>query len=186
MSKRPGWLVTAAFVAAALLALPALRAQDGGPDELGAPPFSAAQIQEATRVGRRYLFKLEAPKEPVQFQVLEFTAVSAEGATLRQTTLDADRKPEGEAAEARVTWSDLEAQGRFPRARTRVTEEELTLPAGTFACKVYRVDDPDVVVTHWFATSLPGAPVKVEAKEGGHRLVFTMTLVEHVNPSKSE
>ncbi|MBX3470545.1 MAG: hypothetical protein KF878_27065 [Planctomycetes bacterium] len=185
MSMRP-WRLVIALVAAGIPALPALRAQEGARDELGPPPFTAAQIQEATRAGRRYLFKIEAPGEPVQFQLMEFTAVSAAGATLRQSTLDAERKPEGAPAEAEVTWSDLEAQGRFPRARTRVTEEELSLPAGKFACKVYRVDEPDVVVTHWFATSLPGAPVKVEAKEGGHRLVFTMTLVEHVNPSKSE
>jgi hypothetical protein len=164
----------------------ALRAQDSPPEtdrpeEMATPPYTAAQIKEATKVGRKYTFKIEVPDEPAQFQVMEFTAVTAEGATLKQTTLDKDKAPAGETIEDQVTWNDLESHAHFPKDATRMTEEDLTVPAGTFPCKVYRVTEAEIVNTYWFAKTLPGAPIKVEAREGD-KVVFTMTLTEHVNP----
>lgn len=179
---------TASSLVMALLALsvpPALRAQEpeetDRPEEMAPPPYTAAQIKEATHVGRKYTFKIEVPDEPSQLQVMEFTAVTAEGATLKQSTLNEDKTPAGEPVEDQVTWADLESHAHFPKATTRVSEEELTVPAGSFPCKVYRVTEEEVVNTFWFAKSLPGAPIKVEMREGD-KVVFTMTLTEHVNP----
>lgn len=170
----------------ALAVPPGLRAQEpeeaDRPEEMAPPPHTAAQIKEATRVGRKYTFKIEAPDEPAQLQVMEFTAVTPEGATLKQSTLNEDKTPAGEPVEDQVTWADLESHAHFPKDTTRVSEEELTVPAGTFPCKVYRVTEAEMVNTFWFAKSLPGAPVKVEAREGD-KVVFTMTLIEHVNPT---
>jgi hypothetical protein len=157
-------------------------AQDVDPDATLPPPFTAAQIRQATKAGRRYVHRIEAVGEPVQFQVMEFLSVSERGAQLRNSMLDADRKPIGEASEDPVTWEDLERHAHFPRSATRVTEAELVTPAGTFACMVYRVREVDMDTTYWFAKELPGAPVKVEVKEEGTKVVYTMTLVEHANP----
>lgn len=174
---------TALLTLAPALALAlAAGAQEADPDATLPPPFSAAQIRQATHAGRRYVFRVESKGEPVQFQVMEFLSVSEAGARLRQSMLDADRKPAGEPAEDQVTWQDLERHAHFPRSATRVTEEELATPAGTFACAVYRVREVDNDTTYWFARELPGAPVKVEVKEEGTKVVFTMILVEHVNP----
>lgn len=176
------------FVVALLLvgSVPALLAQDtppetDRPEEMAAPPYTAAQIKDATKVGRKYTFKIEVPGEPAQLQVMEFTAITAEGATLKQSTLNEDKTPAGEVIEDQVTWNDLESHAHFPKDATRVTEEELTVPAGKFPCMVYRVTEAEIINTYWFAKSLPGAPIKVEAREGD-KVVFTMTLTEHVNP----
>lgn len=178
-------VVCVVLASLALSAPAALLAQEppetDRPEEMAPAPYTAAQIKDATKVGRKYTFKVEVPDEPAQLQVMEFTAVTAEGATLKQTTLNEDKTPAGEAIEDQVTWADLESHGHFPKDATRLTEEELTVPAGTFPCKVYRVTEAEIVNTYWFAKTLPGAPIKVEAREGD-KVVFTMTLTEHVNP----
>ena len=85
-----------------------------------------------------------------------------------------------EEPDEQVTWLDLEGHARFPKAQTTVSEAEVTVPAGKFKCVVFTVCEPEVVTTFVFAKDLPGAPIKVEAKEG-EKVVFSMVLQEHTN-----
>ena len=53
-------------------------------------------------------------------------------------------------------------------------------PAGSFACKLYKVDGDDgVTVRAWFATDLPGAPVRLEISRGD-AVVTRMVLLQHL------
>jgi hypothetical protein len=159
----------------------ALGAQEPDPDEMTKPPFSAKQIRDFTKAGRKYVFRVEEQGQPATFNVIEFVAVTAEGATMRQVTLDAEKKPVGEQEpDEQVTWEDLELHASFPKAQTTMTEAEVTVPAGKFKCVVYTVREPEVTTTYTFAKDLPGAPIKVEAREG-NKVMVSMVLTEHVD-----
>lgn len=163
----------------------ALGAQETDPEEMTKPPYTAQQIREFTKVGRRYVFRVEEQGQPAVFNVMEFVTVTAEGATVRQATLDADKKPVGEQQpDEQVTWEDLELHATFPKAQTTVSEAEVTVPFGKFACVVYTVREAEVTTTYAFAKDLPGAPIKVEAREG-EKVVVSMVLTEHTNKAGS-
>lgn len=162
-----------------------LTAQDAAPDEMTAPPFSAKQIHEFTKPGRKYIFRVEETGQPALFNVIEFVTVTDEGAMMRQATLDADKRPVGEQEpDEQVTWEDLVLHASFPKAQTTVTEAEVTVPAGKFKCIVFTVREPEVTTVYTFAKDLPGAPIKVEAREG-EKVVLSMVLMEHINKAGS-
>lgn len=178
--------ITHLLVLATLLAPPALRAQEGPPqgtpqdEATTTPPFTAEQIRDYTKAGRRYTFRVEEAGQPARFMVIEFVSVSQDEATMRHRTLDADRKPVGEPEPDEViAWTDLEAHARFPKAQTTRAEAEVEVPAGKFKCVVFTVREADVTSVFTFAKDLPGAPIRVELKEGD-QVVHSMVLVEHV------
>jgi hypothetical protein len=151
------------------------------PEEMTKAPFTAQQIHEFTKPGRKYVFRVEEQGEPAVFNVIEFLTVTDEGANMRQVTLDAAKKPVGEPEpEELVTWEDLVLHATFPKAQTTVTEAEVTVPAGKFQCLVYTVREPEVTTVYTFAKDLPGAPIKVETREG-EKVVLSMVLTEHIN-----
>lgn len=166
------------------------RAQDGPPpppEPMLETPYTAAQIASACPVGRKMKFALEAEGQ-TQYQVLEFKAVTAEGATLLATLMDKDGKPTGEQEETKATWEELRDHAQFPSKTSSRAEGSLTTPAGTFACWVYTVREDEEglgTTTFWFAKDLAGPPVKIEAREGDAKspVVYSMTLVEH-SPGK--
>lgn len=135
-------------------------------------PFTAEQIRAATKAGRTYRFEVEAPGKPARVRELTFVTVDAEGAEVRATSGDA------EPSSQRVSWESLRQHAAFPKARVTTHDEEITVPAGTFACVVYVVRDGDKTSTFYFAKSLPGAPVLFFSEVGGVR-TETSTLVEH-------
>ncbi|MCO4761158.1 MAG: hypothetical protein KC502_06610 [Myxococcales bacterium] len=149
--------------------------------EMAPPPFSAAQIQAATKPGRTYLFRLSVPAKlpkPVLRQ-LRFTHVHAKGGMLTNATLTTDGKPRGAASHRPFIWTDLVQHATWPKRKTTITEATLTVPAGTFKCRKYLVRHADGhTVTAWFATALPGAPIRHLLEKAGKPL-SEMVLIRH-------
>lgn len=146
--------------------------------EMAPTPFTAAQIRDATRNGRRYEWKVEANGKPTQWLEITFHDVDANGATIYRGGRDDEEQPMTTTA-VPVTWEELQGHARFPAGATTRSEGSVTTPAGTYDCVVYRVttDDGSLRV-FYFAKSMPGAPVLHYSERNGERLE-TSTLVAH-------
>ena len=147
-------------------------------------PFTAAQIQAATRPGRTYTWAVERADGPPLRRVIRFTAVDAERATFVAETADADGKNTKADAPEQATWEELRQHAEFPRLFVKVTEERLTVPAGSYDCLVYTVtattrEGTSEVLTFWFARELPGPPVKLTVMKDG-KLARSQVLTSHV------
>jgi hypothetical protein len=141
-------------------------------------PFTADQIRDATQPGRTYCYRVEEDGKPTTVRIMTFESVSSEGAELRIKVESETGKALSEPPPKRVLWEDLRRHAQFPRARVTLREEKVTVPAGTFECKVYVVKgEEDLVTTFYFAHKLPGAPVLHYTEKAGERRE-THTLVE--------
>jgi len=70
----------------------------------------------------------------------------------------------------------------MPADRTNVTEEEIEIPAGRYACLRYTRTDEDGVRDFWFAKSAPGMPLKIEQRVDG-MTVFSSTTLSDERPA---
>jgi len=147
------------------------------PDHLPTP-FSAAEIRDACGPGRTLRFRLERAGADPLIRVTRFTGGDAEWAEADSWVESVDGLVLGEPEASRSTWLQLQEHASFPAAETVRTEEELTTPAGTFACLRYDRTDPDGTWRFWFARDLPGQPIRFENELSG-KVVFSSTLVQH-------
>jgi hypothetical protein len=132
-------------------------------------PFTAEQIRDATKNGRTYRYKVEAPSKPAHEYTITFRNVDDGGAEVHT----------GERS-TRMSWASLQKHGEFPKDKVTTREEKLKTPAGKFECIVYEVaGDEGEKWTYYFARKLPGAPVFFYVERDGRRL-RTTTLVEHI------
>jgi hypothetical protein len=151
-------------------------------------PYTAAQIREASPKGRTLEFCVVEKGKAVRVRRMVFVEVSEREATVESTWLDYDhaRDEVGKVLEApsrsTAAWEGLRKHAEFPAAATQVSEAETTVPAGTFACRVYEVKGEGGAVQRFhFARELPGPPVLLETFEDGV-IVFSMALSRHVVP----
>lgn len=150
---------------------------------LAPPPFSADEIRDATAPGRTYRFRVDAPGRPAVVRQMRFASVDDEGCVIEVTMYDGAGARVGEPQARRQTWAQLVGHASYPRSWTTVSEVQVEVPAGRFAAKLYEVRDDTEragwkVTRAWFATSLPGAPVKLVVREGGE-VVSRMELLKH-------
>ena len=147
-------------------------------------PFSAAMIRDATPAGSVYLFETTDATGNKRLQRIEFADVDAAGCAIVVRPMTADREPIDPPIRRRATWDELKSHASYPAARTKVTETQVVVPAGTFDAWLYTVteDNGRSVTRAYFAKKLPGAPVKHEIERDG-KLVSRSVLVEHRNPS---
>lgn len=142
-------------------------------------PFTADQIRDATQSGRTYCYRVEEDGKPTLVRIMTFGAVSAEGAELRIKVESETGTSLSEPPPKRVLWEELRRHAEFPKSRVTMRQEKVTVPAGTFECKVYVVKgEEDLVTTFYFANKLPGAPVLHFTEKDGQRSE-THTLVEY-------
>lgn len=147
-------------------------------------PYTAEQIRAATRPGRTYTWAVQLADGPAVRRVIRFTAVDEERATFVAETADADGKnPKADPPE-QATWEELRQHAEFPRMFVTVSEEKVEVPAGTFDCLVYTVkaatrDGAEEKLTFWFATELPGPPVKLVVTRDG-KLARSQVLSAYV------
>ena len=80
------------------------------------------------------------------------------------------------------TWREFQGHASMPADRTTVTEEEIEIPAGRFACLRYTRTDEDGVGIFWFAKSAPGMPLKFEQMVDGNT-VFSSTTLSDERPA---
>lgn len=125
-------------------------------------PFSADQIRDASRVGRRIRIRTDAAGETT-FREVRYVATDADGATQQFIPTDADGNQAGPPVERRSAWRDLQGHASFAADRTTVEETSHDLAWGTEPCWLFRVSDGEAETRYWFARRLPGMPVIVES-----------------------
>jgi hypothetical protein len=138
-------------------------------------PFTATEIRAGCPLGRVIDYRVEKVGESARSERWAFAPIGEDSVTITTTPLDARGDPAGVPETQTSKWTELHEHARFPRLATTVSEETLTVPAGTFAALRYVVTKQDDVKTVWFAKTLAGPPVKVEAAHGGQP-VMTMTM----------
>ncbi len=154
---------------------------DEGP--LAEVPFAWTAIRDATPAGRTYYFQFREDGR-VRHERWVFETVTENGYTSTSTPVDEAGEATGETERSEGTWQELEHHAHFPAGATEITNAVLTIPLARFRCRLYTVTSTDdagrpVVARFWFATDLPGAPVRMTREVDGET-VLEMQLVRHV------
>ncbi|MBT3218394.1 MAG: peptide deformylase [Proteobacteria bacterium] len=141
------------------------------------PPFSAETIRSATGEGRRYTWRVKEYGATV-FRGVVLVEVGDDSLIMRRSAVDDEGEIE-RTVDSLTTWNELESHSHFPIEKTVISESWVDTPAGAFDTIVYTVNDPiGFVTTYWFARDLPGAPVRLEARDH-ETLIVEMELVDH-------
>lgn len=130
-------------------------------------------------MGRTIELRIEAEGKPTTTQTITFVRVGPEDADLVERVVENDQPPHEERTT--VAWRELRMHAAFPRAATRIEDETVTVPAGTFACTRYVVTNGDAVKTLWFAKTQPGPPVHMTVVKAG-RTVMDVTMTRSSAP----
>jgi hypothetical protein len=138
-------------------------------------PFTVAEIRAGCPLGRVVEYRVEKAGAPASVERWEFTPLDDQTVKVVTTDFDAAGNPSGAPQTETDKWTDLHEHGRFPQSATTISNESLSLPAGTFDVMKYVVTKGDTVKTVWFARTLPGPPVKLEIAKGG-QVVMAMTM----------
>ena len=145
------------------------------------PPFTAAQIREATPPGRAYTWRVARATGPAVIRRLEFADVTETGCTTIATNATEDGFMLGEDTD-NPTWDDLVSHALWPDGVTEIAEASLSTPAGEFErCMLYTVQMGSDTIKAWFAPELPGAPVQLNM-ERGDQVTMSMVLTHHELP----
>lgn len=147
--------------------------------EMADPPYTAKQIRDATKVGRRYEWRLELPEQPPVRKVISFTRVDDEGCDTHAEGLDDTGKAIAPPKDGHATWEELRAHALFPKKSVVLSDETITIPAGTFVCTLYTVTEGDEVSRFWFAKDMPGPPVQFSTEKGGQLMMKSTLLSYH-------
>ncbi len=153
---------------------------------MAATPFTADQIREGCPTGRSDTYRLETMGEEPILRHTTFTNSTAESAEFRTIVKTEDGVSIGEPQTTSATWEELRKHAEYPAKATKIIEEEIVTPAGSFASKHYIVagttEDGTAQETHaWFAAELPGPPVLFQTRVEG-TVVFSMELILHEKP----
>lgn len=81
-----------------------------------------------------------------------------------------------------ATWLEMQGHASTPADCTTIEPTRLETPMGVLDCLRYTVVDGTEVETLWFATALPGMPVRTETRIGGE-LVAVVRVVGNEMPS---
>jgi hypothetical protein len=145
-------------------------------------PFSADEIRQGCPPGRTVrTLVVRAGQEPY-VHVTRFSTGDEERSDQEfwNETPDGTRLTETETGHS--TWREFQGHASMPADRTTVTEEEIEIPAGRFACLRYTRTDEDGVGIFWFAKSAPGMPLKFERMVDGNT-VFSSTTLSDERPA---
>jgi hypothetical protein len=143
-------------------------------------PFSADEIRVGCPPGRTVRALIEEAGLEPYVQVTRFVSGDAEGADQEFWREAPDGARLTEPGRRRSTWLDLQGHASMPAATTTITEEDIDIPAGHFACLRYtRREDDGSIATFWFARSAPGMPLKFEERRGAD-LVYSSTALENI------
>ena len=143
-------------------------------------PYTADQIRAGCPSGLRSTYLMEGGGKKV-IQVWAFDKADDTAVDFTMTQQDESGVIQGTPRKNRVEWTTLQRHADYPARYTEITEEEITVPAGTFLCMHYKVSQPDEgkisVGDFWFAYDLPGGPIRWIQSADGTTLV-SMTLQE--------
>ncbi len=141
-------------------------------------PFSAEEIRDASPSGHYSVFRVEGKGiEPFRL-VSEFTEVDDENAAFLGWRETMEKQLNGDMMTASAKWTELQAHASFPENQTEITEESVTVPAGSWTCWIYSIKSGDGTVKEMaFAQDLPGPPIRMLIFKG-EEVVYSMELVE--------
>jgi hypothetical protein len=144
-------------------------------------PYTAEEIRGGCPVGRWRTYAISGPASG--FSRMTFVESTTEGAVVESVEVDENGAPTTEPTRQTATWDELRAHAAFPASRTTITEESITVPAGTFACRLYVVEEVDGgagprTSRYWFATdvAMAGPPIRMEVSSGAE-VMMQMALV---------
>jgi hypothetical protein len=148
-------------------------------------PFTAAEIRQASQVGRTVRQVVEVEGEPTVTRILRWIEADADGATGLVVVLDeaGTRVDEGRA---RSTWLELQGHASMPIETTTVDEVILESPMGPLECLRYTAVRGDAIDTFWFARTMPGMPVRTERVRAGRVVERTTVIANEVEPLPAE
>jgi hypothetical protein len=129
-------------------------------------PFTAAEIRAGCPEGRMVTVRNVDSNRQVSYWTTTFTACDETGTVLVNQAVDGEGSPVGEARRFKTTWDELQGHASFPAGQTTVTQEPIATPLGQLDCLRYEIDDGESIRTLWFATDLPGLPIKTQEAEG--------------------
>lgn len=154
------------------------------------PPFTPAEIHDAMPVGTHIRIRNTGP-DGVTVTDWMVTRVDPDGADIRYTIEDDTGTIIKGPTEQRDSWHALRDHALFPAFGTRIDEDQVQVPAGTWPALRYTVNrersGAQVTDTFWFAPELPGPPVQFVSRAGEEE-VFRMELLlrEHSPGTEQE
>ncbi len=136
-------------------------------------PFTAEEIRAATGDGKSRRIRVVGADGTSYFRTNTFSGCDAEGALLTRERYDATGQRMGEPDAVPVSWLDLQRHASFPAEMTTIEEVALDGPLGVRSCLRYTVRDGRDEDVFWFATDLPGMPIRTESRVDGALIVWT-------------
>lgn len=140
-------------------------------------PFTADQIRAGCPDGRTIRMRVDVAGETPVIRVNRFTDGDESGATLERSGLSLDGAPLGPPDSARVSWHELQAHASFPAADTTIEPERIETPIGELDCLRYTVRGASTEDVFWFATDLPGMPIRYLTRVDG-QVAVTVAVVD--------
>ncbi len=127
------------FVLATLALLAIVSGCGGAPSPAATPaadvaapyPFSVYDIRAGCPLGRVIEYRVEEAGSPPRVERWAFAPVDADTVKITTSTFDAEGKPTAAPTTESAKWAELHEHARFPNAATTISNESLTLPAGT-------------------------------------------------------
>ena len=144
-------------------------------------PFTADQIRDAFVPGRIVRSRIVMRGAEPVVRVRQSLRAEADSGVYRFWTEGPDGQPLGEPEEGASNWLELQGHASMPIDATTIEPVSIDIPMGHYDGLLYTRVDGDTVDTFWFATELPGAPVRMEQHVGGE-LVYSSTAIEELNP----
>ncbi len=144
-------------------------------------PFTADEIRAGCPAGRTIRLRVEAAGEPPFLRVNRFTGCDEAGAVFERSRQSLDGSPVGELESDRVTWLDLQGHASFPAEVTSIAAERIETEIGELDCLRYTVRDGATYEVFWFASNLPGMPVRYLTRTDG-QVVVTVSVVDNTMP----
>ncbi len=141
-------------------------------------PFTVDEIRAGCPDGRTIRLRVDVAGEPPGFRLNRFTGGDDSGATLERSALSADGAPLGEPEPSRVTWRELQEHASFPADATTIEPERIETAIGQLDCLRYTVRDGSSEDVFWFATDLPGMPIRYLTRVDG-QVAVTVSVVDN-------
>jgi hypothetical protein len=145
-------------------------------------PFTASEIRAGCPAGRTISIVVELSGQEPHRRTNRFVRCDQDGALVERTRTAMDGTPIDAPESGWATWLEMQGHASTPADRTTIEPTRLETPMGVLDCLRYTVADGTGVETLWFATALPGMPVRTETRIGGE-LVAVVRVVGNEMPS---
>ncbi|MGW6199513.1 hypothetical protein ACWF0M_25405 [Kribbella sp. NPDC055110] len=143
-------------------------------------PFTAAEIRNATRVGKSITRRVESVGAAPYLLISTYVECDDAGVTLERSRRSLDGALLGEPQVMKATWLDLQRHASFAAGDTTIEPERLETAIGALDCLRYTVRDGGTDEIFWFATSLPGMPIQQLTRTDG-QIVESVVVVDYTS-----